>query len=234
MQTDTLVLNARYMLMAKNVHRDNCMSQMQCFVNALQLWGRKQRSGEKRWLHTLAATCGFTHTCRSTPFITWPKTLSGGPASTEQQYTSTSEWLQSTPDSSERSWSHCLTFCPSMSTHTITRSGCLHRARAGRKKCILEQIQRQENAHCKMMSPGVLHPKLRHCNASTFTGLLPPHVTLTLGHWLSGMWLCFEAWIAMIRSFPSGFVKALVSSYCLYLLYWNTTLCATDCLLICL
>lgn len=52
----------------------------------------------------------------------------------------------------------------------------------------------------KAVGPRVLRPEPRHCNASTPAGLLPPHVTLTQGHWLSGVWLCFGAWIAVIRS----------------------------------
>lgn len=52
----------------------------------------------------------------------------------------------------------------------------------------------------KAVVPGVLRPKPRHCNASTPAGLLPPHVTLTLRHWLWGVWLCFGAWISVIRS----------------------------------
>jgi len=57
----------------------------------------------------------------------------------------------------------------------------------------------------KVGDPRVLHPKLRYCNALTPTGLSPPCVTLTLGHWVSGVWLCFEAQTVMIRS-PSQWI----------------------------
>lgn len=114
----------------KNINRDNCLSEMQCSGNALQLW-EKNLKPEELPPYT-GSHLQFYHS--------WSSTLSP-PERTCWYWRAVHQHVWAATDHParpEQRGSQRLTFCPSLSTHTITRLDCLHGAAAGRKKGVSE------------------------------------------------------------------------------------------------